>query len=99
MSTAPSSSPKRTRGRRSSGGRRPVPVIRTSPPGRAALGWTASIRGLPCTFFLPSRRSEVHMAFGFLARGGLARPPPEQPHQLQDGQSVEASPSLVNDNY
>src|SRR5438270_6942365 len=55
MMTAPSASPKRTLGRRNSGGRRLLPMIRTSPPGRAEGGITVSICGLPFAFFLPSR--------------------------------------------
>ena len=38
MTTAPSISPKRTRGRRNSGGRKLLPMMRTSPPGKARLG-------------------------------------------------------------
>src|SRR5512140_162729 len=54
----PSTSPNRTRGRASSGGFRPWPMTRTSPPGNAAGGTTASMCGFPFTFFLPSR-SEI----------------------------------------
>src|SRR6266567_1778193 len=57
--TEASKSPKRTRGRRSSGGRRPLPRMRISPPGRAAAGATASICGRPFTFFFPRRRLEI----------------------------------------
>src|SRR3989454_12823597 len=98
MTTAPSTSPNRTRGRRKSSGRRLLPVIRTSPPGRAAAGCTASIRGLPFTFFLPSRRSDIAMAFGFLARGELTRQPTEMQNQLHDDQSVKARSYVVNYN-
>src|SRR5271157_1682523 len=55
----PSISPKWTRGRRSSGGRRPLPVIRISPPGRAHPGSMASMCGLPFTFFVPALRSII----------------------------------------
>ncbi len=61
MTTAPSISPNCTRGRLSSVGRRPLPLMRISPPGNAAAGATFSICGLPFTFFLPSRRSEIPM--------------------------------------
>ena len=37
-------------------------MIRTSPPGKAKLGATASMCGLPLTFFFPSRRSEMLMS-------------------------------------
>src|SRR5579863_186627 len=67
MTTAPSISPKRTRGRRKSWGRKPWPVIRTSPPGRAADGTIASMCGFPLAFALPSKRSEIPMDFNFLA--------------------------------
>src|ERR1039458_8108220 len=63
INTEPSLSPKRTLGRRNSGGRRLFPMIRTSPPGNAKLGATASMCGLPLTFFFPSRRSEMLMSF------------------------------------
>ncbi len=63
INTEPSISPKRTLGRRNSGGRNPFPMILTSPPGKAHVGATASMCGLPLTFFLPSRRSEMLMNF------------------------------------
>src|SRR5260370_41120927 len=56
--TDPSTSPNCTFGRRNSGGRRPEPVIRISPPMSAKAGATASMRGPPLTFLLPRRRSE-----------------------------------------
>ena len=37
-------------------------MIRTSPPGKAKLGATVSICGLPLTFFFPRRRSEMLMS-------------------------------------
>src|SRR5580700_577180 len=66
MTTAPSISPKRTRGRRKSWGRKPWPVIRTSPPGMAAAGNTPSMCGFPLTFVLPSKRSEIPIDSNFL---------------------------------
>ncbi len=57
--TGASISPNNTLGRRSSGGRKPVPTIFTSPPGSAAAGATASMCGWPLTFFLPRIRSEI----------------------------------------
>src|SRR5581483_2603873 len=59
----PSTSPNCTRGRRNSGGRKPLPTMRISPPGRAAAGRTESIRGLPLTFFLPRTRSEIPILY------------------------------------
>src|SRR5258708_5377210 len=59
MTTEPSNSPKRTRGRRNSGDRKPLPTMRTSPPGKAAPGATASMCGWPFTFFFPKSRLEI----------------------------------------
>src|ERR1700675_1149956 len=59
INTEPSSSPKRTLGRFNSGGRNPLPPIRTSPPGSAPSGAIASMCGFPLTFFFPRRRSEI----------------------------------------
>src|SRR5438094_10490274 len=98
MSAASFSSPRGTGGLRSSGDRRPAPLVRTSLPGRAALGCTASIRGLPFTFFLPSRQSEIPMAFVFLARGELTTQPTEMQNSLHDDQSVKARSYVVNYN-
>gem|GEM_PF-6046454 len=63
------SSPKSTRGCASSGGLSPWPMTRTSPPGSAAAGTTASMCGLPFTFFLPSR-SEIPMSETAVIRAG-----------------------------
>jgi len=57
----PSTSPNRTRGRRRSWGRNPLPIIRTSPPGNAAAGVTASMCGWPLALFLPKMRLEMVM--------------------------------------
>src|SRR5690348_4525073 len=56
-----SKSPNFTLGRRSSCGRSPDPMMRTSPPARAHEGATESMRGPPLTFFLPRMRSENPM--------------------------------------
>src|ERR1700732_3165963 len=66
ITTVPSTSPNCTLGRRNSGGRRPDPVIRTSPPASARAGDTASMCGPPFTFFLPRIRSENPMTLNFL---------------------------------
>src|SRR5579883_1519348 len=57
--TGPSTSPKLTRGRRSSCGPSPLPTMRISPPGNAHMGSRASMCGLPFTFRVPVLRSTI----------------------------------------
>ena len=98
MTTAPSISPKRTRGRRKSSGRRPVPVIRTSPPGRAAARIDRLDVRVSVNVFLaqqPVRNSHELQ----LPRVGL-RPnyrgnKPEVQRDLHDGQSVKPGADVI----
>jgi len=100
ITTAPSMSPNFTRGRRKSSGRRSLPMMRTSPPGRAAAGWTAVICGLPLTFFLLIRRSEIPMDFISLtvrARQTLLQEAKVQ-RDLHASQGVKTGPHVVKHN-
>src|SRR3954471_6664280 len=99
-----STSPKSTRGRASSGGLRPCPVTRISPPGSAAAGTTASMCGLPFTFFLP-RRSEMPMCEALLLHIQAVRSDDvftrasqqvEIQQQLHDEEAVDAGANVVH---
>src|SRR5205807_3639187 len=86
--TAPSVSPNCTRGWRISAGRRPEPRIRTSAPGNAAAGTTASMCGLPLTFFLPSKRSEIPI-------GSESAQRREMNPELHQRQRVQAGANII----
>src|SRR5271166_889815 len=92
MMTAPFTSPKLTRGRRSSCGPRPLPTMRTSPPGSAHNGSMASMCGLPLTLPVAVFRSII----GFVSAGASAKYPKMQ-QQLQNDQGVKARAEIVDD--
>src|SRR5579862_8522232 len=94
MITAASMSPKRTWGRRRSVGRRSLPLMRTSPPGKAALGCTAEMCGLPFVFFLPSNRSEIPMYFKSVSETSF-RENAEMKKKLHDGQRVKPRAHVI----
>src|SRR5215469_357253 len=98
ITIAPSTSLKRTRGRFSSAGRKLLPLIRISPPGRADAGETLSMCGLPLTFFFPNNRSEIPMRFIFLARfrSGLVAEEAEMQKELHDSQAIKPGRDIVN---
>src|SRR5438270_2634587 len=85
--TVPSVSPNCTRGWRISAGRKPEPRIRTSAPGKAAAGTTASMCGLPLTFFLPSNRSEIPIGFESAQRRQMD-PQLHQRQRVQTGANI-----------
>src|ERR1700757_364467 len=93
MITAPSTSPKLTRGRRNSCGPRPLPRMRTSPPGNAQGGSTASMRGLPLTFFVAVLRSIMRFA-----SASISADDPEMQQQLQDNKTVHARAEIIHHN-
>src|ERR1700730_5943599 len=73
-------------------------MMRTSPPGRAALGCTASMCGWPLTFFFPSSRSEIPMSSKFLTARGvrLSRQQTEMQHNLHYRQAVKTGSDVID---
>src|SRR6476646_6835365 len=71
--------------------------MRTSPPGKAALGCTASMWGWPLTFFLPSRRSEIPMESSFLRCGvRLSRQQAKMQRDLHHRQAVKTGGHVID---
>src|SRR5271165_242587 len=95
MMMEPSTSPKRTVGRRSSAGRRPLPVMRISPPGKAQAGSMPSMCGLPLTFFAPAFRSIIAILVKTRRAVPLANNPKVQ-QQLQRNQRVQTCAKIVH---
>src|SRR5215468_1355488 len=101
ITTAPSIWPNCTRGRFSSVGRKPLPLIRISPPGKAAAGDTFTMWGLPFTCFLPSRRLEIPMKTAsswHSFRCKLAAEQTEMQEKLHDGQAIKPGGDIVYHN-
>src|SRR5215831_14414140 len=94
--TEPSNSPNRTTGRSAVAGVRPLPLIRTSPPGRANAGSIASMRGWPFTFFTPVRRSIFPANLLQFSPG--SRQQPEMQQNLHHHQGVNTSPQVIDNN-
>src|SRR5271165_5094509 len=92
MMTEPSTSPKCTRGRRSSAGRRPRPVMRISPPGSAQGGSMASMCGLPLTFFAPAFRSIITI----LVCPNVLTHNPKVQKQLQRDQRIRSRTEIIH---
>src|SRR6185312_75493 len=71
--------------------------MRTSPPGKAAPGCTASMCGWPLTFFLPNRRSEIPMESSFLRCGVLlSRQQVEMQRDLHHSQAVKTGGHVID---